>query len=222
MLLLLESVLDAADLALVGRELAQCHWRDGARTAGSAARHAKRNEQADHSRDSVRALGEFVTRALDRRDDFQIAARPKRLSPILFNRYRDGDHYDAHVDNAIMGGEAGGQMRSDLAFTLFLSPPEACSGGELVIEETAGEKRVKLPAGSAVLYPATYLHRVEPVNSGERLAAIGWVQSFIRSAEQREVLWDLEQARLAMAQNGVATLRIDRAIANLLRLWAEL
>lgn len=221
MLLLLESVLDADDLALVHRELALCQWRDGARTAGATARAVKDNEQADHGQDSVRALAEFVARALDRRDDFQRAARPRRLSRILFNRYRDGGHYGTHVDNAIMEGADGEMLRSDLAFTLFLSPPQSCSGGELVIEEAAGDKAIKLPAGSAVLYPASRLHRVEKVQSGERVAAIGWVQSFIRGAEQREVLWNLEQARHTMIRAGLATTGVDLAIANLLRLWAE-
>lgn len=150
---------------------------------------------------------------------FQMAVRPKVLSPLLLSRYEPGRAYGRHVDDTLMNG-----MRSDVSFTLFLSEAASYRGGELVIETTVGEQEIKLEAGSLVLYPSTTLHRVEPVQEGVRLAAVGWARSFVRSAAQREILFDLETARRRLFERSGKSEEFDllsKSTANLLRLWAD-
>ena len=150
---------------------------------------------------------------------FAAAARPKAIPRLLISRYEPGMAYGSHVDDALMGG-----VRTDLAFTLFLADPESFGGGALVIEDACGEQEVKLPAGELFLYPATTLHRVAPVTSGVRLAAVGWVRSFVRDAGRREVLFDLENAvRSVHASEGKSPLfdTLVRTRTNLLRMWAD-
>jgi PKHD-type hydroxylase len=133
----------------------------------------------------------------------------------LFSRYQPGHAYGPHVDDALMEG-----LRTDAAFTLFLSAPAAYDGGELVIETSAGEEGFKLAAGSLVSYPASTLHRVAPVVSGERLAAVGWVRSYIRDPGHRELLFDLETARRALFDREGKTREGDllaKCAANLVR-----
>ena len=218
-MLLIADVLDPAALERVRRGLAEAPFADGRRTAGGAARAVKANRQADGSEAQVSALGRFVRQAMERNGPFQIYARPARWSPILFNRYGAGERYGLHMDDAIMGGDEH-RLRSDLSFTLFLADPDAYEGGELVLEGTDGERAVKPAAGALVVYSTGALHRVEPVTSGERLAAVGWIQSLIRRADQREILFDLARIR-DTAPEGEPRLLMDKSIGNLLRLWAE-
>jgi PKHD-type hydroxylase len=148
-----------------------------------------------------------------------MAVRPKKLTPLIFARYGPGETYGSHVDDAIMQG-----LRTDVSFTLFLSEPDSYEGGELVIDSSGGEESVKLPAGSLFLYPSTFLHRVEPVTKGERLVCVGWARSYLRSAEQRELLFDLDRARRALFARGGKTDEFDilsKCTANLLRMWAD-
>ena len=150
---------------------------------------------------------------------FALATRPKTILGPLFSRYQPGHAYGAHVDDALMGG-----IRSDVSFTLFLSDPASYGGGELVIDSTAGEEAFKLAPGSVITYPATTLHRVAPVTSGERLAAAGWVRSFIRDADRRELLFDLDTARRRIFDREGKTAEGDllaKCAANLLRQWCE-
>ncbi len=149
----------------------------------------------------------------------RLATRPKTILGPLFSRYQPGHAYGAHVDDALMGG-----VRTDVAFTLFLSEPGSCDGGELIIDTAAGEEAFKLAAGSVVTYPATTLHRVAPVTRGERLAAVGWVRSFVRDAAHRELLFDLETARRRLFDRDGKTAEGDllaKCAANLLRMWCE-
>ncbi|MFL4982310.1 MAG: Fe2+-dependent dioxygenase [Xanthobacteraceae bacterium] len=218
MVICIGKILNSDDLAEVCAEIEKLRFVDGRRTAGWAARLVKDNEQAegDARLESVRRRIE--ERILDN-EVFQIAARPKALTPVLISRYSAGKQYGTHVDDALMQG-----MRTDLSFTLFLANPAGYDGGELVIESSAGEQPFKLEAGSMILYPTTTLHRVEPVSRGMRVAAFGWVRSFIRSAEQREILFDLETARRGLFEHEGKTPTFDllsKCNANLLRMWAE-
>ncbi|MBL8551466.1 MAG: Fe2+-dependent dioxygenase [Hyphomonadaceae bacterium] len=219
MLIVLPEVLLAEDVARALRELDGAVWRDGKATAGPAARASKDNLQAR----GMEALGAFVRDALERHPLFLGAARARRISPIMFSKYEPGMRYGSHTDDALMGAPEA-RLRTDLAFTLFLSDPASYEGGELTIEGPSGEQAVKLPAGDAVLYPAGSIHHVAPLQSGARLAAVGWVESYVRDAGQREILFDLSQARSRLAAAGAAQsemLRLDKAISNLLRMWAE-
>lgn len=218
MILAIADVLSAADVAEVRAGMATATFVDGKATAGWAARLVKSNLQASGGPDleRVRAL---VEQRLAEHAVFQLATRPKTILGPLFSRYRPGDAYGSHVDDALMGG-----VRSDVAFTLFLSEPADCDGGELTIDSAAGEEAFKLSAGSVVTYPATTLHRVAPVTEGERLAAVGWVRSFVREAAHRELLFDLETARRRLFDREGKTAEGDllaKCAANLLRGWCD-
>lgn len=223
MTLILQSVLEAEDVERVRRDLAAVPWASGKRTAGPAARGVKENLQADGEDARVQALERFVTEALRRHALFEIAARPQRLSRVMFSRYEAGMTYGAHTDDALMGqGEA--RLRTDLAFTLFLSPPDSYDGGALTIDSALGEQELKLEPGDAILYPAGSIHHVAPVTKGERLAAVGWVQSLVPDAGQREILFDLSVTRTRVAEGGASReelLRLDKSVSNLLRMWAR-
>jgi PKHD-type hydroxylase len=179
-------------------------------------------QAADDDR-RTQALAHFVLDALRRHPLFEAAARPAKISRLLFSRYEPGMEYGSHVDDALMGaGEA--RLRTDLAFTLFLSDPAAYEGGALVVESALGEQAVKLEAGSAFLYPAGSIHRVASVSSGVRLTAVGWIQSHVGDAAQRDILFDLSVARSRLAESGAIRenlLLIDKSISNLLRMWSR-
>ncbi|MEQ1811707.1 MAG: Fe2+-dependent dioxygenase [Terricaulis sp.] len=223
MSLVLQSVFVAEDLDRVRTELAALTWSSGKRTAGSAARDVKENLQADGSDPRVKELERFVVEALRRHPLFEIAARPARLSRLLFSRYEPGMTYGAHTDDALMGkGED--KLRTDLAFTIFLADSSSYEGGELVVDSALGEQGIKLEAGDAILYPAGSIHHVAPVTSGVRLAAVGWLQSFVSDPTQRETLFDLSVTRSRLAAAGIAReelLKLDKSISNLLRMWAR-
>jgi len=223
MTIILQGVLAPDDIARVRTELGATPFADGKRTAGAAARGVKNNLQADGADPKVQALERFVVDALRRHPLFEFAARPARLTRLLFSRYEPGMTYGAHTDDALMGaGED--KLRTDLAFTLFLEEPSAYEGGALTIDSPLGEQEIKLDAGDAILYPAGSIHFVAPVSKGVRLAAVGWIESFVADAGKREILFDLSVTRDRLAAAGVARdelLTLDKSISNLLRRWAR-
>ena len=215
----LAQVLNAEEIELI-RDLAadRADFVDGAATAGAAARAVKANRQMKPGpkADQIKRLCE---RALSRHTVFKAAAQPKRVLRTLVSLYGPGETYGVHVDDAIMGG-----VRSDLSFTLFLADPGDYEGGELALQDSSGETRVKLDAGDAVLYPTGALHQVTPVERGERLACVGWVRSLVRRADQREILFDLTQTVTALHARDGKSAEVDTLMktrANLLRQWAE-
>ena len=192
-------------------------WGDGAETAGWHARDLKRNRQLRSDSGIYRQLAAQMEAALASAPLLQAAAFPRRIHSLLFSRSGPGDGYGRHVDNAWMA--AG---RSDLSFTLFLSDPATYEGGALVLEMPGGEEALRLPAGHAVVYPSTQLHRVDPVTAGERLVAVGWIESRIRHADQRELLFELDTARRALFERSGKDEIFDlisRSYSNLLRRW---
>jgi len=218
MLLCIRDILNSKELEEVCAEIETLTFVDGRATAGWAARLVKDNEQAEAGT-WVDALRRRISAQILDNELFQIAVRPKALTPLLISRYGPGKHYGTHVDDALMQG-----MRTDVSFTLFLSDPDTYDGGELVIETSAGEQPFKLQAGSMIVYPSTTLHRVAPVERGTRVAAVGWARSFVRNAEQREILFDLETARRDLfereGKSGAFDL-LSKCGTNLLRLWAD-
>ncbi len=218
MLLAIDSLLSTAEAGALRASAEGLDFADGRASAGRFAREVKANDQAAPSpaRDAVLAK---VTKALQGNELFALAARPKAMTPLILSRYRQGQTYGTHVDDALMQG-----LRTDISFTLFLSDPETYDGGELVIEDGFEARAVKLPAGSVMLYPSTTLHRDAPVTRGERLAVVGWVQSRVREAAQREMLFDLERAvRDVHGREGKSELfdLLAKSRSNLLRMWAE-
>lgn len=219
MLLCIGTVLNSEETGAIRSEIEELSFVDGRTTAGWAAKLVKDNEQADASDRSAESIRRRIAARILDNELFRLAVRPKALTPLMISRYKPGKQYGTHVDDALMRG-----MRTDVSFTLFLAEPDTYEGGELVIESSAGEQSFKLPAGSMIVYPSTTLHRVAPVSEGERLAAVGWARSFIRSAEQREILFDLETARRAVFETQGKSETFDQLSkcgANLLRMWVE-
>ena len=219
--LCIADVLDPAEAAAIADRLRSLPRVDGRRTAGWAARAAKQNQQQDGQDAGVAALQHELHARLLAHPLLRLYARPQRMTLPLVNFYADGMHYGRHVDDALMGEPA---LRTDLAFTLFLAPPGDYDGGELVIEGHTGDLPLKLPAGAAVVYPAGASHRVAPVTRGERCAAVGWIQSQVRDAARRDVLFDLDRARRALFErdgDSEEFQALSRSSGALLRMWAE-
>jgi PKHD-type hydroxylase len=217
----LESLLspEAASSLRGALQAEQGAWLAGSSTAGWHARQVKRNWQLDRGSALHQSSASQVSAALLAHPLLQSAALPVRLHGLLFSRSGPGDGYGRHVDNAFMDGG-----RSDLSFTVFLSAPDHYQGGALVLEQPHGEEAFRLPVGHALIYPSTLLHRVEPVSAGERLVAVGWIQSRVRSAERRELLFELDTARrtlFAAGGKGEVFDLLCRSYSNLLRMWGE-
>jgi PKHD-type hydroxylase len=221
MIICIGEVLAADALHEIATLLDGASFVEGRATAGWAARNVKHNLQLSANAPQHVRASAIVRSAIDRNATFKSAALPRSQTPLLFSRTENGMGYGAHIDNAVMGDPP---VRTDLAFTLFLSPPENYEGGELVIDEAGGEQEFKLPAGAMVLYPATTLHRVDSVRSGRREVAAGWVQSLVRDPRGREMLFDLDRTRRALFERDGKSEQFDlltKTYSNLLRMFAE-
>ena len=226
MLITVPGVLDAAALKRCRDIICGATWQDGRVTAGTQSERVKNNRQLAEDSAAAREAGRIVLNGLTANALFFTAALPKRIFPPLFNSYgASANAFGDHVDNAIrVHGSSGERIRTDLAATLFLSDPTDYDGGELVVEDLFGPQSVKLPAGDLVLYPASSVHRVEPVTRGERIASFFWLESMVRSAERRRLLFDLDMAILEMRRDAGDTppaVRLTGCYHNLLRMWAE-
>jgi PKHD-type hydroxylase len=226
MLIAIPDVLDAAGVARVRELIDAGEWVDGNVTSGPQAALAKRNEQLAEDCAAAREAGNLILDALGRTALFVAAGLPLKVFPPLFNRYAGGQDFGLHVDNAIrMKRGTDFRIRSDLSATLFLAEPDSYDGGELVVEDQFGVQRVKLPAGHMVLYPASSLHRVEPVTRGSRVASFFWIQSMVRDDGARRLLFELDQgvqsAAAALGQGDPTTVRLTGVYHNLLRRWAD-
>lgn len=225
MLLQIPGLLDATQLDGLRERLAAASWVDGRATAGHQGAQVKRNRQLAEDSPAARACGQVVLAALERNALFISAALPARVYPPMFNRYEGGEHFGNHVDNAVrLLPGSGEKLRTDLSATLFLSDPASYDGGELLIEAAYGVQSVKLAAGDLLLYPATSLHRVEPVTRGERLACFFWVQSMVSEETQRTLLFDLDTAIQRLTRTAAdegALLQLTGCYHNLLRQWAR-
>jgi len=227
-LICVPDVLSKADVADFRRIMDGCDWEDGRSTAGAQSAMVKKNEQLPPDSEAARALGNRVISALTTNPRFISAAIPKQIFPPLFNRYAasNGHHFGIHVDNAVRGdGLTGVRIRTDLSVTLFLSEPEEYDGGELVIEDLYGSHEIKLPAGHLVLYPASSLHMVTPVTQGTRVASFFWLQSMVRDAHARSLIFDLDTAIQALVErlgrDDPETVKLTGIYHNLIRYWAE-
>ena len=225
MLIRVPQVLTAAQVAECREALETAEWADGKATAGTLSVRVKNNLQLPERHPLARRLGEMILNALDKNLLFVAAALPLKVVPPLFNRYAGGQSYGDHIDNAVrpVPGTRH-RVRTDLSATLFLSAPEDYDGGELVVQDTFGPRRMKLPAGDLVLYPGTSVHHVEPVTRGARLAAFFWVQSMVRDDAKRALLFELDGACQQLTRdvpNHRAVVQLAGIYHNLLRLWAE-
>jgi len=223
MLLRIPGVMAKDEVAAVTNALAQGEFVEGKLTAGLAAERVKNNLELDRESELKNTLARALVGSLYRSSAFRDAALPNKVATPIFARYEPGMRYGDHVDDPIMGG-AGAHYRSDVSCTVFLSDPASYEGGELVINTTYGEERVKMNPGDAVIYPSNSIHRVAEVTAGERLAAVLWIQSLVRDPARRELLYELGVARnklLRERPDEEETALVDRSYVNLLRMWAE-
>ena len=225
MLIQIPDVLTPDQVSSSRQQLDGSQWIDGNVTAGHQSRLAKHNMQLSEDDPAAIEIGDLIIEALERNPLFVSAALPRKIFPPLFNRYAGGQNFGTHVDNAIRqvtGTEH--RVRTDLSATLFLSGPDEYEGGELVVEDNFGVQRVKLPAGSLILYPASSLHHVTPVTSGARVASFFWIQSMVRDDGERTLLFDLDtsiQRLAAESPDHPSVIQLTGVYHNLLRRWAE-
>jgi PKHD-type hydroxylase len=227
MLVHIQGLLRPEEVRQARKILDDASWEDGRFTAGEQSAQAKRNEQLREDCDETRAAQRLLLAGLERHAVFFSAALPKQISPPLFNRYGDeANNFGNHVDSAVRFLRNGaGRVRTDISCSVFLTEPEDYDGGELVIEDTFGEKHVKLAAGDMVLYPGTSVHRVLPVTRGHRVASYFWIQSMVRSDEQRRLLFDMDnhlrdlRSRLGESDPGI--IGLTSTYHNLLRMWLD-
>lgn len=221
MFLTLHNALPPQDLAEIRRILEATQFIDGAASGKASLKH---NLQSPQGNPGLEQATHKILGTISGRAEFQAFALPRQIT-LIFNRYDSGMFYKTHMDSALMGGLGRQPLRADLSFTLFLSEPNEYEGGELVVQSPLGEIRVKEAAGNALVYPSNMLHRVEPVTSGVRLAAVGWIQSLLRDHGQRDLMFDLEQLRQDIQREHPDSSfqeRLDRIKENLMRAWAEL
>ncbi|PCH94782.1 MAG: Fe2+-dependent dioxygenase [Rhodobacteraceae bacterium] len=226
MLITIPEVLTKDEVAQVRGVLDKSDWQDGSHTAGVQSAQVKRNQQLPVDSENAQQIGKYILQALSQNALFLSAALPLRFLPPMFNKYETAETFGVHVDNAIRVPPDGQQhIRTDLSMTLFLSEPEDYGGGELVIEDHYGAQEVKLAAGDMVLYPSTSLHQVRPVTRGARVSSFFWLQSMIRSNEQRTMLFDLDQTIQSLGADLGTThkdvVRLTGVYHNLIRTWGE-
>ncbi|MHA6719677.1 Fe2+-dependent dioxygenase [Sphingomonas sp. RS6] len=226
MLIPIPDLLDTAQVERVRAIIDAGEWADGNITSGPQAALAKRNEQLVEGCAAHREAGAIILDALGKSPLFVAAALPLKVFPPLFNRYAGGQNFGTHVDNAVRiqrGSEF--RVRSDLSMTVFLEAPDAYDGGELLIEGLFGAQSVKLPAGHAILYPSSSLHRVTPVTRGARVASFFWLQSMVRDDAARRILFDLDRSIQTLAvelgQGHAQLVELTGVYHNLLRRWAD-
>ena len=224
MLLHIENLLDAATVTRMRAKLDAAEWIDGRETVGAQGALVKHNQQLPDALPLRTELGREVLAACARHPEFHAATLPMKILPPRFNRYTGGGAYGAHIDGAVMALADGSQLRSDIACTVFLADPDSYDGGELIVDDTYGEHEVKLRAGDAIVYPASSLHRVEPVTRGARVAAFFWIQSLVRDEAQRRTLLQLDTAIRQLTESGAdanAVKQLTGVYHNLLRQWSE-
>ncbi|MBK1618867.1 Fe2+-dependent dioxygenase [Lamprobacter modestohalophilus] len=224
MLLTIPGLLNPAQVQKVQELLTDAEFVDGKLSAGFAASRVKNNEEMRQEPERMKLLVRILMASLGHNERFRFGALPHRVADPIFARYRPGMTYGDHVDDPIMGS-SGPRFRSDVSMTLFLNAPDTYDGGDLVMRTPFGDRRVKLPAGDAVIYPSSSLHQVAEVTRGERLVALTWIQSYVRDPAQRELLFELNQARevlLKEAPTADHTALVDRSYSNLVRMWSDL
>jgi len=223
MLTRIPKVLDRQQLAAARQIISAGRFRDGAASAGMAARRVKHNEELALTSKQSSELNNIVMGSLVRHPVYRSAAMPLKIATPYYAHYTPGMSYGEHVDDPIMG--EGDLYRSDISVTIFLSGPDDYDGGELVIQTPFGEQFVKLPAGDAVIYPSSSVHRVAEVTRGERVVAVSWIQSMVRDPDKRALLHELNQAREKLLHDNPEaeeTSRVNHAYINLVRMWSEI
>jgi PKHD-type hydroxylase len=227
MLVHIPNLLSGEQVAHVRGVLSGSDWVDGKVTAGAQSAGAKHNLQVPENAPAARALGDIILTALGQNERFTSSAVALRVFPPLFNRYDQGMNFGAHIDNAIRfvkGATTPIRVRTDMSATLFLTDPDDYDGGELVIEDTFGHHKVKLPAGDLVVYSATSRHHVMPVTRGSRWSSFFWIQSMVRDEAARTMLFELDTAIQGLRKqvgDNEQVVSLTGLYHNLVRRWAD-
>ncbi|MDO6446731.1 Fe2+-dependent dioxygenase [Colwellia sp. 1_MG-2023] len=226
-MIVIEKILSEEEVTYYRQQLANAPWGDGSKTAMGMAASVKNNNQADANDESVNHLANQLLARIGETPKIVSAALPDKIFPPCFNRYSETEEYGYHVDSAIMRIPNSAQvLRSDLSMTTFLSDPESYDGGELIISTEFGQQQIKLPAGYAVLYPSSSLHKVTAVTRGQRVAAITWMQSMISDTSIRQNLYQLDQTiQNLIKENNTSRAELDNlhnVYHNLIRQFAKL
>ena len=215
---LIYQLLNTEEINLIKNELEKCSqdWEDGKKTAGSQASLVKNNMQLNRESETSKKLSYLIKKKILSTPLIKSFALPKIIHGIMFTKSLNKMHYGRHIDNPFMSSG-----RSDLSFTISLNDKSSYEGGELIIEEMNSEEDFKLNAGKIIIYPSTYLHSVKEIKNGERLVCVGWIESYVKSIEEREYLFDLDAgAKGLLAKNGRSD-ELDlifKSYSNLLRL----
>jgi PKHD-type hydroxylase len=224
MLTHIKGILDQEQLAAAHRLIAAGKYSDGSSSAGSAARRVKHNEELVLDQTQMSALNNLVMNSLVNHPVYRSAALPLRIAAPYYAHYTAGMSYGLHVDDPIMG-QGSELYRSDVSITIFLNSPDEYDGGELVIQTSFGEQQIKLPAGDAILYPSSSVHRVAEVSRGERLVAVSWIQSLVQEPEKRALLHNMNQARETLLRDkpdARETRQVNQSYVNLVRMWSDI
>jgi PKHD-type hydroxylase len=225
MLLHVPDVLTTDEVAHFRATLKDVDWADGRVTAGAQAARVKNNRQLTEDHPVARQLGEIVLRKLAHNALFTSATLPLKVFPPLFNCYEGGGNFGMHIDTAVrFTSVAPHRVRTDVSATLFLSAPEEYDGGELVVDDTYGMHKAKLPAGHMILYPASSVHQVSPVTRGARIAAFFWIQSMVRDDARRALLFEMDNAIQRLNKDvpsHQSVVQLTGVYHNLLRSWAD-
>ena len=223
MMIEIPALLSKKKLSEIQEILTESEFVDGKLSAGQYAQRVKNNAELPQNAQQLNRLNTLVMNTLVQHPMFQNAALPHRVASPFYAKYEKGQTYGDHIDDPVMG-PAGQRYRSDISCTVFLNSPDDYEGGELKIKTQYGSQLVKLAAGHAILYPSYSLHQVTPVKSGIRLVAVTWIQSMIRQAERRELLYELNQARETLMReqpDSDITHQVDHSYVNLIRMWSE-
>ena len=191
-------------------------WQDGKKTAGSHAAKVKNNLQLNRESETSQSLSKSITNKILSNPLIKSFSLPKRIHGIMFTKSSKGMQYGRHIDNAFMSSG-----RADLSFTIFFNEKDSYQGGELIVENINSESTFKLNSGEIIIYPSTYLHSVKEIKKGERLVCVGWMESYIKSIEEREYLFDIDAgARSLLSKHGRSDDLdlIFKSYSNLLRL----
>ena len=190
-------------------------WEDGKQTAGKHAAEVKKNLQLKKDASLSKKLSGLIIKKILSNDLIKSFALPKKVHGTIFTKSTSGMKYGRHIDNAYMSSG-----RADLSFTIFLNCKDEYEGGSLSIESFNSERNFKLDAGEIIIYPSTFLHSVEEVITGERLVFIGWIESYVKSIEEREYLFDLDAAARSLLTKYGRSDEVDlifKSYSNLLR-----
>ncbi len=222
MLLHIPGILDKSVLNTIIRILGNAQFIDGKLTAGGIARQIKNNMEVSANDNAVQKLNHIIRAQLEKSPMYMHAVLPNKTGTPIYAQYTSGMSYGKHIDAPFMGSTV--RYRSDVSITIFLSEPESYKGGELVIDTPFGGQKVKLPAGDAVVYPSSSLHRVTEVTEGTRTVAITWIESLIKDPIKRQLLYEFYDSKEQLTQacnNPEKINRLTNVYVNLLRMWSE-